>query len=205
MRQNRRKQRCGSSFNFCGLQLILCLNCKGHAANRALGVQAADLLLSTRHLLAMSSLPVRCYICCICLEYLLLEGRDAGMAEKQEERGSETREEASENEERVVQMPGGGRGKEGSTRGNHAQREDQKEARRGSEAIMMDVANSRALLPPTLTQVYLTGLTAFLSRDPDKRRRKDMPKTVTPQQRWRLSRVLNILTLFHTTDSTCIT
>ncbi|XP_041794161.1 NLR family, CARD domain containing 5 isoform X2 [Chelmon rostratus] len=162
---------------------------KGHAANRALGVQAADLLLSTRHLLAMSSLPVRCYICCICLEYLLLEGRDAGMAEKQEERGSETREEESENEERVVQMPGGGRGKEGSTRGNHAQREDQKEARRGSEAIMMDVANSRALLPPTLTQVYLTGLTAFLSRDPDKRRRKDMPKTVTPQQSivWPLS------------------
>ncbi|XP_070829191.1 protein NLRC5 [Chaetodon trifascialis] len=146
---------------------------KGHAANRALGVQAADLLLSTRHLLAMSSLPVRCNICCICLEHLLLEQRDTGMAQKQEERRSETRKDAREIEEKGVQMPGGARGKEGSLGGNHAQREDQGGRRRGSEDIM---------LPPTLTQVYLTGLTAFLSRDPDKRGRKDPAKTVTPQQ-----------------------
>ncbi|XP_076590240.1 protein NLRC5 isoform X2 [Chaetodon auriga] len=154
---------------------------KGHTADRALGVQAADLLLSTRHLVAMSSLPVRCNICCICLEHLLLEGRDTRMAQKQEEKGNETRKEARENEEKGVQMPGGARGKEGSFGGNHAQREDQGGRRRGSEEIMMDVANSRDLLPPTLTQVYLTGLTAFLSRDPEKRGRKDT-KTVTPQQ-----------------------
>uniref|UniRef100_A0A3B4Z605 NLR family CARD domain containing 5 n=1 Tax=Stegastes partitus TaxID=144197 RepID=A0A3B4Z605_9TELE len=68
---------------------------KGHSGDRALGVQAANLLLSNRHLLAMSSLPALCNICCICLEHLLL----------------------------------------------------------------------KAQIPATLTQVYLTVLSAFLSRD----------------------------------------
>uniref|UniRef100_A0AAQ5WWA2 NACHT domain-containing protein n=1 Tax=Amphiprion ocellaris TaxID=80972 RepID=A0AAQ5WWA2_AMPOC len=46
---------------------------KGDSLNRALGAQAADLLLSSRHLLAMSSLPALCNICCICLEHLLAQ------------------------------------------------------------------------------------------------------------------------------------
>ncbi|XP_044049750.1 NLR family, CARD domain containing 5 isoform X2 [Siniperca chuatsi] len=158
---------------------------KGHSANRALGVQAADLLLSTRHLLAMSSLPALCNICCICLEHLLLEGRDAGRTQTPEERGSEER----KKEDKGVQMPGGGRGEEGSRGRSHAQRGDQGVRRRGSEDIMMDVTNGRAQVPPTqvqipstLTQVYLTGLSAFLSRDPDKRGRNDTPETASLPQ-----------------------
>lgn len=142
----------------------LCLNCKGHGTGRALGRQAADLLLSTQHLLAMSSLPALCNICCICLEYLLLEERD-------DERGSMTREKARE---KGVQMPGGGRG--------------------GGGDKVMDVTNGEAQLPftpaqifSTHTQVYLTVLGAFLSCDPEKRGRNDTPKNMTTQQRWRLS------------------
>ncbi|TMS04990.1 Protein NLRC5 [Larimichthys crocea] len=132
---------------------------KGHDTGRALGRQAADLLLSTQHLLAMSSLPALCNICCICLEYLLLEERD-------DERGSMTREKARE---KGVQMPGGGRG--------------------GGGDKVMDVTNGEAQLPftpaqifSTHTQVYLTVLGAFLSCDPEKRGRNDTPKNMTTQQ-----------------------
>nr|ALJ32258.1 NLRC5 [Miichthys miiuy] len=132
---------------------------KGHGTGRALGRQAADLLLSTQHLLAMSSLPALCNICCICLEHLLLEERD-------EERGSVTRKKARE---KGVQMPGGGRG-------------------RGADKVM-DVTNGEAQLPftpaqilSTHTQVYLTVLGAFLSCDPEKRGRNDTPKNMTTQQ-----------------------
>uniref|UniRef100_A0A8P4KCM9 NACHT domain-containing protein n=1 Tax=Dicentrarchus labrax TaxID=13489 RepID=A0A8P4KCM9_DICLA len=55
----------------------------------SLGVQAADLLLITRHFLAMSSLPALCNICCICLEHLL-GGRDTGekVREKEEKKST---------------------------------------------------------------------------------------------------------------------
>uniref|UniRef100_A0AAX7V052 NACHT domain-containing protein n=1 Tax=Astatotilapia calliptera TaxID=8154 RepID=A0AAX7V052_ASTCA len=43
------------------------------AKDVALREQAAQLLLSSRHLLAMSSIPALCNICCICLEHLLLQ------------------------------------------------------------------------------------------------------------------------------------
>lgn len=149
---------------------------KGHSANRALGVQAEDLLFSTQHLLDMSSLPALCNICCICLEHLLLEGRGAGR-EEQEEKG--------------VHMPGGGEGVEDSRGGDHVQRRDQGggRRRRASGDIMMDLTNGRAQLPPTqvqipstITQVYLTVLDAFLSHDPAKRRRNDTTDTTTPPQ-----------------------
>uniref|UniRef100_A0A8D0DF70 NLR family CARD domain containing 5 n=1 Tax=Sander lucioperca TaxID=283035 RepID=A0A8D0DF70_SANLU len=97
---------------------------KGHSANKAVGVQAADLLLSSRHLLAMSSLPALCNICCICLEHLL------------------------------GQMP-----------------------------------STQAQIPSTLTQVYLTILGAFLSRDPNTRGGNDEPKT-TPQRFYIRTRVV---------------
>ncbi|XP_038561272.1 NLR family, CARD domain containing 5 isoform X1 [Micropterus salmoides] len=135
----------------------------GVKANRALGVYAAELLLSSQHLLAMSSLPALCNICCICLEHLLLEGRDAGSTQTLGE---------------------GGRGEEGGRGRSRAQRGDPGGRRRGSEDIMIDVTNCRAQLPPTqphipstLTQVYLTLLGAFLSRDPDKSGRTDVPQT----------------------------
>ncbi|XP_070763305.1 protein NLRC5 [Enoplosus armatus] len=159
---------------------------KGHSA---LGPQAADLLLSARHLLAMSSVPALCNICCICLEHLLLEGRDAGAMQTPEERGSEARKKAREKEEKGEQMPAGGRGEEGSRGGSQAQKADQGGRRRASEDVMVDVTNGRVQLPPaqvqipsTLTQVYLTVLGGFLSRDPDKRGRNDTPKTTRPPQ-----------------------
>uniref|UniRef100_A0A671VS52 NLR family CARD domain containing 5 n=1 Tax=Sparus aurata TaxID=8175 RepID=A0A671VS52_SPAAU len=140
--------------------------------DRSVGVQAADLILSTPHLLAMSSLPACCNICCICLDYLLLEGRDA--------RRARTRA-ISE----VVMLGGGG------SRGeNRAQSGDQGGGRTGgSEDMMMDTINVTAQLPSTLTQAYLTVLGAFLSHDPERRGRTDTPNTVTPQEStvWLLS------------------
>lgn len=105
-----------------------------------------------------------------------------------EDTGSETRKEAREKDEKVVQMPRGGRGEAGSRGWNLPQKGDG--GGRESEDTMMDVTNGRAQLPPiqaqipsTLTQVYLTVLGVFLSRDPDKRGRKDAPETMTLQQR----------------------
>uniref|UniRef100_A0AAQ4PKB0 NLR family CARD domain containing 5 n=1 Tax=Gasterosteus aculeatus aculeatus TaxID=481459 RepID=A0AAQ4PKB0_GASAC len=83
---------------------------KGDSANRALGVKAAEVLVSSRHLLAMASLPALCNISCICL--------------------------------------------------HEVQREDQVQ------------------IPSTLTQVYLTILSAFLCRDPDTRGNNDKLNTI---------------------------
>ncbi|XP_031150691.1 NLR family, CARD domain containing 5 [Sander lucioperca] len=160
---------------------------KGHSANKAVGVQAADLLLSSRHLLAMSSLPALCNICCICLEHLLLKGGNPRGTQIPEETGSERRRKAREKEEKGVQIAGGGRGEEGSIGGSYAQSRDQGGGRTRGEDIMMDGTNGRgqmpstqAQIPSTLTQVYLTILGAFLSRDPNTRGGNDEPKT-TPQ------------------------
>ncbi|XP_078113911.1 protein NLRC5 isoform X3 [Sander vitreus] len=157
---------------------------KGHSANKAVGVQAADLLLSSRHLLAMSSLPALCNICCICLEHLLLKGGDQRGMQIPEETGSERRRKARE---KGVQIAGGGRGEEGSIGGSYAQSRDQGGGRTRGEDIMMDGTNGRgqmpstqAQIPSTLSQVYLTILGAFLSRDPNTRGGNDEPKT-TPQ------------------------
>ncbi|AWP08896.1 putative protein NLRC5 [Scophthalmus maximus] len=62
---------------------------KGDSANRAFGGQAADLLLSSQHLLAMSYLPALCNICCICLKHLLLEEKEGG-AKVQDRGGGKT-------------------------------------------------------------------------------------------------------------------
>lgn len=153
-------------YHFYELELIYVSTVNVVIADRSVGVQAADLILSTPHLLAMSSLPACCNICCICLDYLLLEGRDA--------RRARTRA-ISE----VVMLGGGG------SRGeNRAQSGDQGGGRTGgSEDMMMDTINVTAQLPSTLTQAYLTVLGAFLSHDPERRGRTDTPNTVTPQER----------------------
>ncbi|GLD60621.1 protein NLRC5 [Lates japonicus] len=143
---------------------------KGDSANRALGVQAADLLLSSRHLLAMSYLPALCNICCICLKHLLLEAETKLQSgDRQEERGSETRKKATEKELKEGQIAG--------------------ERRGGSQDITMDGTNGRAQLPPTpaqipstLTQVYLTVLGAFLSHQSGKKGNSDKAKTTKPPQ-----------------------
>uniref|UniRef100_I3JYV5 NACHT domain-containing protein n=1 Tax=Oreochromis niloticus TaxID=8128 RepID=I3JYV5_ORENI len=120
---------------------------------KALREQAAQLLLSSRHLLAMSSIPALCNICCICLEHLLLQWRDkaTGGAPMPDEKGSKARTDAQEAE------------------GAQMSREA-----RGEEDVIMDGTNGRPQLAPTspqvpatLTQVYLTVLGSFLSRDPN--------------------------------------
>ncbi|XP_042352573.1 NLR family, CARD domain containing 5 [Plectropomus leopardus] len=158
---------------------------KGHSANKALGEQAADLLLSSQHLLAMSSLPALCNICCICLEHLLLVGGDPGRTQITEERGGETKRKVRRKEEKEAQIPEEGRGEDGDRGASYVHRGDQGVRRGGGEDIMMDGTNGRAQLPPTqaqipstLTQVYLTVLGAFLSRDPDRRGGNDEPVTM---------------------------
>ncbi|XP_018559025.1 LOW QUALITY PROTEIN: NLR family, CARD domain containing 5 [Lates calcarifer] len=143
---------------------------KGDSANRALGVQAADLLLSSRHLLAMSYLPALCNICCICLKHLLLEAETKLQpGDREEERGNETRKKATEKELKEGQIAG--------------------ERRGGSQDITRDGTNGRAQLPPTpaqipstLTQVYLTVLGAFLSHHSGKKGNSDKAKTTKPPQ-----------------------
>ncbi|KAG7229790.1 hypothetical protein INR49_012439 [Caranx melampygus] len=122
---------------------------KGDSANKDLGAQVVDLLLSSRNLHAMSCFPALCNICCICLKHLLLESeKEETKVQIREEEGSETQRKTTENEP--------------------------KGRRDGSEDITTDRINNRAQLhpatpiqiPPTLTQVYLTFLDAFLSHEP---------------------------------------
>lgn len=88
----------------------------------------------------------------------------------------------SENEEISGQTPVGQGGKEDRREGNFTQSRDQK---RGNEDVMKFRAQplpAQALIP-TLTQVYLTVLVAFLSRQPDITARKERPETMSHQQR----------------------
>ncbi|XP_037306650.2 NLR family, CARD domain containing 5 [Pungitius pungitius] len=166
---------------------------KGHSANRAHGVKAAELLVSNRHLLAMSSLPALCNISCICLEYLLLESRDPRRTPIPKERESETRLQAGEIEEKEPQIQERKIGKEDTEGGGYVQREDQG---RKNEGILMDGTINRpppplpqGQIPSTLTQVYLTVLSAFLSRDPGTRGNSDslnnmkLPQSILRQHR----------------------
>uniref|UniRef100_A0A3Q3EIE5 NLR family CARD domain containing 5 n=1 Tax=Labrus bergylta TaxID=56723 RepID=A0A3Q3EIE5_9LABR len=129
---------------------------------KGLAAQAADLLLSNQHLIAMSSVPAHCNICCICLEHLLLEERVPGETQMPEESGSET--------------------------WTAKEMQDHK-GRRKSVDNRMDGINGRAQLPltqaqmpSTLTQVYLTVFSAFLRRDPDKEGKKDKLENTRPYQ-----------------------
>uniref|UniRef100_A0A7N8YH20 NLR family CARD domain containing 5 n=1 Tax=Mastacembelus armatus TaxID=205130 RepID=A0A7N8YH20_9TELE len=135
---------------------------KGESTNRALGMQAADLLLSNRHLLAMSSLPALCNICCICLKHLLLEDKErvAVAQSREEERKPETRKQETEKGLKGVWTA---------------------EERRGSSKDLR--VDGRCQIPTTLTQVYLTVLGAFLSRDSDNRGKPEKATTTRSPQR----------------------
>lgn len=146
-------------------------------------MQAVDLLLTTQHLLGMSTVPALCNICCICLEHLLLQGKEAGKTHRMRTKTGK------EIDEHLVEKPGRDKEDDGSREWNLTQR-GHKRGRRESEGTMMGSPNSAAQLPPlqaqipsTLTQVYLTVLGALLSHDPDKRGSNDTPKTTTLQQR----------------------
>lgn len=89
-----------------------------------------------------------------------------------DEKGSKARTDAQEAE--GAQMSREARGEEGNRRGNPAQRKQEDGKRKGSKDVIMDGTNGRPQLAPTspqvpatLTQVYLTVLGSFLSRDPN--------------------------------------
>uniref|UniRef100_A0A8D3AW13 NACHT domain-containing protein n=1 Tax=Scophthalmus maximus TaxID=52904 RepID=A0A8D3AW13_SCOMX len=108
---------------------------KGDSANRAFGGQAADLLLSSQHLLAMSYLPALCNICCICLKHLLLEEKEGGA--KVQDRGGETRGKDAEKKPEGVQIAG--------------------ERKESGEDLITDGTNGRTQvqIPSTLTPVQI--------------------------------------------------
>nr|QDH76355.1 NOD-like receptor family CARD domain containing 5 [Channa punctata] len=131
----------------------------GDSASRASGVQAAELLLSSQHLLAMSSLPALCNICCICLKHLLLKSKEEGTQVHSGNKDQETvrpmREKATEDKLKRAQVAG--------------------ERRAWGEELSVDGTKDRAKLPPataklpsTITQVYLSVLNVFLGCDPYK-------------------------------------
>lgn len=133
-------------------------NSEGDRDKQGIGIQAADLLLSTRHLVSMSALPALCNIICISLEHLLLHVKSTEL-----DKMSEGTERKTKNEkDRVEQM----------------QREERKpgnEERVENESPPL-VGKSRHLsiqdhIPFTLTQVCLTVLGSFLRHDAKKDKR----------------------------------
>uniref|UniRef100_A0A665UVQ0 NACHT domain-containing protein n=1 Tax=Echeneis naucrates TaxID=173247 RepID=A0A665UVQ0_ECHNA len=143
----------------------------GVRENSALGVQAVDLLLSSRHLLSMSYLPSLCNICCICLKHLVMEYKagEAKAEPREEDRGTEMGRKATEknlNGDEAVEEK---RGQDQDTRMHGTNRSAQHDP-------------ALALIPSTLTQVYLTVIGAFLSLDPDKGGKTDKAETTKPLQ-----------------------
>ncbi|XP_029008822.1 NLR family, CARD domain containing 5 isoform X2 [Betta splendens] len=63
---------------------------QGDPAVRDHGLQPANLILSNRHFLAMSSLPALCNICCICVKHLLLEDKEGATGVQSANRGEES-------------------------------------------------------------------------------------------------------------------
>ncbi|XP_061578253.1 NLR family, CARD domain containing 5 isoform X2 [Cololabis saira] len=132
------------------------------------GAKAADLLLSSRHLLAMSSVPGLCSICCICLEHLLLRGQEAGCTRVLDKRGDKTKKSTQETKEKEGEEEEDSRGK------SRAQKVEQSGMREVSQDTTTTDTSDRAKLSPTfgqvpttLSQVYLTVVAAFLSRYPN--------------------------------------
>lgn len=175
---------CIFTLNFCGLKQCF-LSAKGPEGNPTLGLQAADLVLSTRHLLAMSALPALCNVCCICLEHLLLQRRDAERKLMPEETGSKTKRRAIERDEKVI--PTRDRKQKESTKGSNLPLKPGIGERRESEDLVtkgaVQLPPIHAEIPSTLTQVYLAVVFAFLHRDPNKNGRTEPPNTMTLQQR----------------------
>ncbi|XP_028304988.1 protein NLRC5 isoform X2 [Gouania willdenowi] len=137
-----------------------------NARDSDLGTQALDLLFSNQHLLTLSSLPVLCNICCICLEQFLLGQKVAEEMRSQKEEQSLPRKTAFgeiEEEEEVSILV--------ESRSSHL--------RQGNEERMMESPTppTIAQVPTTLTQVYLTFLGSYLSRD--QRKSYAQTKTIT--------------------------
>ncbi|XP_034033003.1 protein NLRC5 isoform X2 [Thalassophryne amazonica] len=138
----------------------------GRNADKGVGTQAADLLFSNRHLLAMSTIPALCHICCICMEHLLMDGRQEASTTQSGDRGRNPK----KNIQNLHSAGGdaescdekGGEGTEDNTSAENL---------RGEEASPHGLPQ----IPTTLTQVYFTLLEVFL--------RRDTPKITTPPER----------------------
>lgn len=159
----------------CCLCLVLCF----HRADRTIGVEATKLLLSNRHLLAMSSVPALCNICCICLKHLLLKDRYANSRSTEDEQRSKATKNTIPTKEMDMQVFE----KEKDRRENETQNTQHSGEREESQDMETKTANGRenfsatsAQVPNTLTQVYLTAVAAFLSRHPDQGGGDNRPK-----------------------------
>ncbi|KAM3608946.1 uncharacterized protein V6R79_007331 [Siganus canaliculatus] len=153
----------------------------GKMYHRNVGLQAADILLSTQHLLAMSSIPALCRICCICLEHFLLHRKDTESSQTLEGRKAAKEKETQMTEEFKVQTS--------SKEQNHTGLNKQGEGTRMSEDKAMDgtiggsqLTSAQTQIASTLTQVYLAAVVAFLCRDSHDGRAKDTSISMIPQQ-----------------------
>ncbi|XP_024136648.1 NLR family, CARD domain containing 5 [Oryzias melastigma] len=160
--------------------------------DRTIGVEATKLLLSNRHLLAMSSVPALCNICCICLKHLLLKDRDANSRSTEDEQRSKATKNTIPTKEMDMQVFE----KEKDRRENETQNTQHSGEREESQDMETKTANGRenfsatsAQVPNTLTQVYLTAVAAFLSRHPDQGGGDNRPKAA----RSSLSNTVNTL------------
>ncbi|XP_043980812.1 NLR family, CARD domain containing 5 [Gambusia affinis] len=139
-----------------------------------LAADAAEILFSSRHLLAMSSLPALCNICCVFLQHLL--HRHAGKIKMPGEKGVEVKKKRLDIEKKDAQTPDGMSDSEScSQKAQHGE---------NSEETLMDGAKSRstftftsAQIPATQTQIYLAAVAAFLSRHPDRTGGNDAAET----------------------------
>lgn len=131
-------------------------NSEGDRAKQGFGIQAADLLLSTRHLLSMSALPAFCNICCICLDHLLV---DVKSTEIDKMSGvTDGKNETNEGKVRVEQTS-----REAGTPENEERR-----TKREVPAMHLSIQGQ---IPFTLTQVCLAVLGSFLRHDTDEDKR----------------------------------
>uniref|UniRef100_A0A3B3VHE9 Protein NLRC5-like n=1 Tax=Poecilia latipinna TaxID=48699 RepID=A0A3B3VHE9_9TELE len=130
-----------------------------------LAANAAEILFSSRHLLAMSSLPALCNICCVFLQHSL--HRHAEKTKVPGEKAVGVKKKPLEIERKDAQTPDGMGGNE--SRSQKAQHGE------NSEETLMDGAKSRSMfsftsaqIPSTQTQIYLAAVVAFLNRHTDR-------------------------------------
>ncbi|XP_015242697.1 PREDICTED: protein NLRC5 [Cyprinodon variegatus] len=137
-----------------------------------LGPDAAGILFSNRHLLAMSSLAALCYICCVFLQNLLRQCRDEEGRQILKEKGAEAK---NQDQEKREPMAGG--------EGNLQRAQQSRQTLKGEPTFMHDKKISPGLsctlaqIPATQTQIYLAAVGAFLSRYPQQRAQRDGAET----------------------------
>ncbi|XP_005795933.2 protein NLRC5-like isoform X3 [Xiphophorus maculatus] len=151
-----------------------CVNNFFSAKDGKLAADAAEILFSSRHLLAMSSLPALCNICCVFLQHLL--HRHAEKIKMPGAKGVEVKKKRLEMKKKDAQTP--------DETGDNESRSQKAQHGGNSEETLTDGAKSRstfsftaAQIPATQTQIYLAAVAAFLSRHPDRTGGNDAAET----------------------------